>query len=147
MYRLVVAENSNPTDGKFVEIVGNYNSLSQDQPLSIQKERVEYWISKGAQPSNTVAKLLNSKAGFSLPVETRNRPPKKQPKVDEPKPAAPAEKPSDTAEQPNEAPSEPVATPADAASDESPAEPTAPQVEDQPAEPTPEPATPDEPKA
>lgn len=138
MYRLVVAENSNPTDGKFVEIVGNYNSIAQDQPLAIEKERVEYWLSKGAQPSNTVARLLNSKAGFSLPVETKNRPPKKQAK-EEPKAdakpaeasaeAAPAaEAPTDTDKPAEEAPVEEPApeaapaeeTPAEAASDEEP---------------------------
>ena len=65
-----------PTDGKFVEIVGNYNPTDLSQPLNIQKDRVEYWISKGAKPTNTVAKLLN-KQGFSLPVEEYHKAPKK----------------------------------------------------------------------
>lgn len=77
MYRLQVAENSMPTDGKFVEIVGSYNPTATDQPLEVKKDRVEYWISKGAQPSNTVAKLLN-KVGFNLPVEQGNKAPKKK---------------------------------------------------------------------
>lgn len=76
MYRITVAENSMPTDGKFVEIVGNYNPTALDQPLVIQKDRVEYWISKGAQPTNTVAKLLN-KQGFDLPVKQYHKAPKK----------------------------------------------------------------------
>jgi len=76
MYRITVAENSMPTDGKFVEIVGNYNPTDLSQPLNIQKDRVEYWISKGAKPTNTVAKLLN-KQGFSLPVEEYHKAPKK----------------------------------------------------------------------
>jgi small subunit ribosomal protein S16 len=76
-YRLVVAENSKPIDGSFVEIVGNYNSIATDQPLVIEKERIEYWISKGATPSNTVARLLN-RVGFDLPVEKRSGVPKKK---------------------------------------------------------------------
>ncbi|MFH1088528.1 MAG: 30S ribosomal protein S16 [Patescibacteria group bacterium] len=80
MYRLQVAENSMPTDGKFVEIVGNYNPTAADQPFEVKKDRVEYWISKGAQPSNTVAKLLN-KVGFNLPVEQGNKAPKKKAKA------------------------------------------------------------------
>jgi len=76
MYRIVVAEHSKPTDGKFVEIVGTYNSIAQNQSLSVNKERVKYWMSQGAQPSNTVAKLLN-KVGFDLPVIQKQKLPKK----------------------------------------------------------------------
>lgn len=76
-YRLVVAENSKPVDGSFVEIVGNYNSVATEQPLVIEKERIEYWLSKGATPSNTVARLLN-RVGFNLPVEKGSGAPKKK---------------------------------------------------------------------
>ncbi|MBU1082930.1 30S ribosomal protein S16 [Patescibacteria group bacterium] len=76
-YRLVVAENSKATDGSFVEIVGNYNSIAKDQPLVVEKERIEYWISQGAKPSNTVAKLLN-RVGFDLSVEKKSKAPKKK---------------------------------------------------------------------
>ena len=98
MYRLLVAEHSKPTDGDFVEIVGHYNPTAADQPLTVNKERVQYWISKGALPSNSVAKLLN-RTGFDLPVEERHRKPKKEAPAEEaPKPAeaaaeAPAEEP------------------------------------------------------
>ncbi len=85
MYRIVVAEHSKPTDGKFVEAVGTYNSIAQDQPLLVNKERVEYWMSQGAKPSNTVAKLLN-KVGFDLPIIQKQKPPKKSKKdEDQPK--------------------------------------------------------------
>ena len=102
MYRITVAENSKPTDGKFVEIVGNYNPTALDQPLVIQKDRVEYWISKGAQPTNTVAKLLN-KQGFSLSVTEYNKAPKKKAK-------AVAEKGASSAPVKEEKPAEEVAT-------------------------------------
>jgi small subunit ribosomal protein S16 len=84
MYRLLVAEHSKPTDGNFVEIVGNYNPTAKDQSLTVNKERVQYWISKGAQPSNSVSKLLN-RTGFDLPVEERHGKPKKEAPVEEPK--------------------------------------------------------------
>ncbi len=80
MYRLTVAENSMPTDGKFVEVVGNYNPTDLNQPLVVQKDRVEYWISKGAQPTETVAKLLN-KQGFNIEVKQYHKEPKKAAKA------------------------------------------------------------------
>lgn len=79
IYRIVVAEHSRPTDGKFVEVVGTYNSIAADKPLSVKKDRVEYWMSKGAKPSNTVAKLLN-KVGFDLKIIKKNKPSKQKTK-------------------------------------------------------------------
>jgi small subunit ribosomal protein S16 len=89
MYRLLVAEHSKPTDGNFVEIVGNYNPTAKDQSLTVNKERVQYWISKGAQPSNSVSKLLN-RTGFDLPVEERHGKPKKEAPVEPKAEEAPA---------------------------------------------------------
>lgn len=71
----MVAENSKATDGKFVEIVGNYNPISAEQPLVIEEARIRYWLSQGATPSNTVARLLN-RVGFDLPVEQGHKAPK-----------------------------------------------------------------------
>jgi len=88
-YRLVVAENSKPLDGKVVEVVGHYNPTDPNKPLVIEKEVISAWLGKGAMPSNTVAKLLN-KEGFNLPVHQHPvRPAKKAPKG-EAAPAAPA---------------------------------------------------------
>lgn len=87
MYRIVVAEHTNPTDGKFVEVVGAYNPVAADQPLSVEKDRVEHWMSQGAKPSNTVARLLN-KVGFDLPVIQKSKSPKKEAKKEEPAKAA-----------------------------------------------------------
>ena len=84
IYRIVVAEHSRPTDGKFVEVVGTYNSIASDKPLSVKKDRVEYWVSKGAKPSNTVAKLLN-KVGFNLEVIKKSKPSKQKVKGDDKK--------------------------------------------------------------
>ncbi len=56
-YRIVVADSRAPRDGRFIEIVGYYNPLKDDE-LYIDLEKVEKWVSKGARPTNTVSKLL-----------------------------------------------------------------------------------------
>ncbi len=55
-YRLVVAESSTPRDGKSLEILGTHNPLLKE--TNIKKERVAHWLSVGAQPSDTAARLL-----------------------------------------------------------------------------------------
>ena len=60
-YRIVVAEHSAPIQGKFVEIIGNYNPFTKK--VFLDKEKVEKWLKAGAKPSNTVAKILE-KEGF-----------------------------------------------------------------------------------
>ena len=56
--RVVVTENSSPRDGRFVEIVGHFNARTQPETLVLDGERVTYWLSKGAQPSDTVRTLI-----------------------------------------------------------------------------------------
>jgi small subunit ribosomal protein S16 len=65
-YRIVVAESSMPRDGRFVERVGTYNPMlpkEHDDRLVIKDERIKYWLSKGAQPTDRVHKML---AGVGL---------------------------------------------------------------------------------
>src|SRR5689334_16603491 len=57
-YRVVVAHSRSPRDGKFIEIIGTYDPKQTGQNSSFDIERAEYWISKGAQPSDTVRSLL-----------------------------------------------------------------------------------------
>jgi small subunit ribosomal protein S16 len=57
-YRLVVADSRAPRDGKFIEIVGHYNPVRQPKELHVKADRVRYWLSVGAQPSETVVRLL-----------------------------------------------------------------------------------------
>jgi small subunit ribosomal protein S16 len=57
-YRLVVADKRSPRDGKFIEIVGHYNPVRQPKELVVKNERVRYWLGVGAQPSDTVVRLL-----------------------------------------------------------------------------------------
>jgi small subunit ribosomal protein S16 len=53
-YRIVVTEKTRPRDGRFVEIVGTYDPLVSPADVRLKEDRVKYWLSVGAQPSETV---------------------------------------------------------------------------------------------
>lgn len=57
-YRLVVADSRSPRDGKFIEIIGHYHPVLQPKELVVKNDRARYWLSVGAQPSETVVRLL-----------------------------------------------------------------------------------------
>jgi len=57
-YRLVVADSRAPRDGNFVETIGLYDPLTDPPTIRIKEDRARDWMSKGAQPSETVAKLM-----------------------------------------------------------------------------------------
>ncbi|MDQ3444158.1 MAG: 30S ribosomal protein S16 [Chloroflexota bacterium] len=57
-YRIVVAEHSSPRDGRFIEIIGHYNPLTEPSTVKVDEERARHWLSVGAQPTETVAGLL-----------------------------------------------------------------------------------------
>ncbi len=57
-YRVVVIERERARDGGFVEIVGHYNPRRDPVELVLKRDRVDYWLGKGAQPSETVRSLL-----------------------------------------------------------------------------------------
>jgi len=62
-YRLVVADSQSPRDGAFIEIIGHYNPLTDPETLVINEEKALHWLSQGAQPTDTAARLL-TKAGI-----------------------------------------------------------------------------------
>ena len=57
-FRVVVADSTAARDGSFVEVLGHYSPRSQPAKFDIKRERVDYWIGQGAQPSDTVRTLL-----------------------------------------------------------------------------------------
>ncbi len=57
-YRIVVADSRSPRDGKFIEELGTYQPLKKSDNFTLDLERAEYWLSKGAQPSETVASFI-----------------------------------------------------------------------------------------
>lgn len=57
-YRVVVAEKRSPRDGRFIEVVGYYNPALKPVRLHLDLERIDFWITRGAQPSETVRALV-----------------------------------------------------------------------------------------
>jgi small subunit ribosomal protein S16 len=57
-YRIVAAQTEAPRDGRFLEILGTYNPLSDPAGVQLKEDRVLEWLSKGAQPTDTVKSLL-----------------------------------------------------------------------------------------
>ena len=60
-YRVVVADSRYPRDGRFIEQVGTYNPLTDPVSVEFDAEKVNKWIANGAQPTDTVKRLLKNK--------------------------------------------------------------------------------------
>ena len=65
IYRVVVADSRSPRDGKFIEIVGRYNPQTDPSTIELDEAKIKDWLSKGAQPSDPVAKLIKA-SGISV---------------------------------------------------------------------------------
>ena len=61
IYRVVVADSRSPRDGKFIDIVGRDNPQTDPSTIDFDEDKVRDWLSKGAQPSGTVSRLLKAK--------------------------------------------------------------------------------------
>ena len=59
-YRIVVADKESPRDGRFLEILGFYNPRTEPATISVKEDRVYDWMSKGAQPTESVAQLFKT---------------------------------------------------------------------------------------
>jgi small subunit ribosomal protein S16 len=73
-YKVVVTDSQSPRDGKFIEIIGTYDPKMPSHNSSLNVERVEYWISKGAQPSDTVRSLIKKNKKQAVAAQTPSRP-------------------------------------------------------------------------
>src|SRR5437870_12354501 len=92
-YRLVVADTRSPRDGKFIEILGTYDPMTDPVKLNIDQEKVKSWLQKGARPSDTARAFLIDQ--LLLPNESaRNRPSKPAKAAVPAEPAAPAPAPT-----------------------------------------------------
>lgn len=91
-YRLVVADTRSPRDGKFIEILGTYDPMTEPVKLNIDQGKVKAWLEKGARPSDTARAFLIDQG--LLPKESARKRPTKPPKskaaATEPAPAAEA---------------------------------------------------------
>ena len=66
-YRVVVADSRAPRDGKFIEVIGHYDPLTDPATVEIKEERALEWLRRGAQPTQTVANIFK-KAGVAEKV-------------------------------------------------------------------------------
>jgi len=60
VWRVVVADQRSPRDGRVIEIVGHYNAQTDPSTINIDADRVKAWLERGAQPTDTVRKLLRT---------------------------------------------------------------------------------------
>ena len=103
VYKIVVADGRYPRDGKFIEKVGSYNPLlpkDKKERIKVEFERIKYWISKGAQPTLRVSRILGEMQLMPMPKPGNNplkaipkKDRKKEDKKEEPKAEAKKEEP------------------------------------------------------
>jgi small subunit ribosomal protein S16 len=75
-YRIVVKEKKSKRDGAYLENLGTYNPTRQPAEINLKPERVDYWISKGAQPTDTVRRLIKQAAKSVASLESEVQEPK-----------------------------------------------------------------------
>jgi len=68
VFRIVVADSRSPRDGKCIEELGTYHPLKKGDNFSLDMDRANYWLSKGAQPSETVASFIKKKSKATAAV-------------------------------------------------------------------------------
>ena len=77
IWRVVVADQRSPRDGRFIETIGHYNPQTEPSTIRIDAERLEHWVARGAQASNTVKQLMKAqvKSGGPTPEHAPAAPP------------------------------------------------------------------------
>jgi small subunit ribosomal protein S16 len=82
IWRVVVADQRSPRDGRFIETIGHYNPQTEPSTIVIDRERLDHWVARGAQPSGTVKQLVKAQAKAPPPEPVAEAP------VEEPAAAA-----------------------------------------------------------
>jgi small subunit ribosomal protein S16 len=67
IYRVVVADSRSPRDGRFIEIVGRYNPRTEPSTIELDQAKIDDWLSKGAQPTESVRRLIKAAASGATP--------------------------------------------------------------------------------
>ena len=70
-YRIVAADARSPRDGRFIDSIGTYNPIPAEYEVSIDEEKAMYWLSNGAQPTDTVRSLLSQKGIMAKHAESK----------------------------------------------------------------------------
>jgi small subunit ribosomal protein S16 len=94
IWRVVVADQRSPRDGRFIEAIGRYNPQTEPSTIAIDEERLNHWLALGAQPSGTVKQLIKAQAASGGPATADGA---AEPEADAEAPAAetpPAEAPA-----------------------------------------------------
>ena len=73
-YKVVVADKRSPRDGKFLELVGTYDPKKQGHNSTLKLDRIEYWLARGAQPSDTVRSLIKKNKKMTTSAEPSSQP-------------------------------------------------------------------------
>jgi small subunit ribosomal protein S16 len=110
IWRVVVSDQRSPRDGRFIETIGHYNPQTNPSTIVIDEERFQHWVSRGAQPTNTVKQLVKAHGkGLAGGTSTGSAGVSQAPAADEgdglkPVPESAAEAPDDVVEERAEAP-------------------------------------------
>ena len=67
IWRVVVADQRSPRDGRFIETIGHYNPQTEPSTIVIDEERLDHWVARGAQPTGTVKQLMRAQSGSQRP--------------------------------------------------------------------------------
>jgi small subunit ribosomal protein S16 len=96
IWRVVVADQRSPRDGRFIETIGHYNPQTDPSTILIDEERLEHWLARGAQPTGTVKQLMKAQAkgGGAAPASTTAASAAAQPAPAEPEPEAVPDEPA-----------------------------------------------------
>jgi small subunit ribosomal protein S16 len=100
IWRVVVADQRSPRDGRFIEAIGHYNPQTEPSTIAIDEERLRHWIARGAQPTGTVKHLMKAQASGPRAAAAAPAEPAAQPTAQAAEPAEPAEPTAEHAEPP-----------------------------------------------
>jgi small subunit ribosomal protein S16 len=91
IWRVVVADQRSPRDGRFIETIGHYNPQTEPSTIAIDEERLQHWLARGAQPTGTVKQLIKAHAKAGAVVAEGPAQPAAAPEPAAAEPEAPAE--------------------------------------------------------
>jgi small subunit ribosomal protein S16 len=87
LWRVVVSDQRSARDGRFIEAIGHYNPQTEPSTIVIDEQRMEHWLGRGAQPTNTVKRLLKAHATSAAATPPASEEPS-EPAPEEPAAAA-----------------------------------------------------------
>jgi small subunit ribosomal protein S16 len=87
IWRVVVSDQRSPRDGRFIETIGHYNPQTEPSTIVIDEERLQHWLARGAQPTNTVKQLVRAQSkGTPFDASAASAPAEAPTAVAEPEP-------------------------------------------------------------